>query len=152
MPYPSPPGTPGGEGRGEGGQNPSKNQRATQTNFMAKHPGQIDRARELRQSDVPAEEILWKQLRNRGLGGFKFRRHIPIGPFFGDFVCVECKIVIELDGLSHLDSQRNDQSRSELLQAKGWRVLRYWNSDVFDNLEAVKEAIYLACLQRKPGN
>jgi len=116
-------------------------------NALAKSRKRINLARSLRQRVVPAETLLWKALRNRTLGRLKFRRQHPIGPYVVDFACVACKIVVELDGESHLRPRAAHPVRTRFLEAQGWRVLRYWNTEVYDDLEAVKEAIYQKCLQ-----
>src|SRR6516165_9178153 len=108
-------------------------------------------ARALRQRNVPAEALLWKALRNRALGGFKFRRQHPIGRYAVDFACIACKIVIELDGETHLSKPGADAKRTEYLQALGWHVLRFWNTVVYDELDAVKETIYQTCVERSRG-
>jgi very-short-patch-repair endonuclease len=105
-------------------------------------------ARQLRLENVPAEKLMWRVLRNRALGGFKFRRQHPIGPYFADFSCVECKIVVELDGETHLGREAPDRDRTKWMEAEGWQVLRFWNNEVYDELESVKEAIYQACMKR----
>ena len=105
----------------------------------------INLARALRRSDVPAEALFWKAVRNRALGGFKFRRQHPIGPYVVDFTCIACKVVVELDGETHLTSRRTDTKRAQILESAGWRVLRFWNSEVYDELEMVKEAVYATC-------
>ncbi len=111
-----------------------------------KRPG-LD-GRPHRQQDVPAEKILWVELRHRSLGGFKFRRQHPLGRFVSDFACVERKIVLELDGESHLERTQQDQQRTQWLESEGWMVIRFWNNEIYDELETVKEAIYQACMKR----
>ena len=103
-------------------------------------------ARSLRQRLVPAERLLWRALRNRALGGFKFRRQHPVGKYVVDFACVECNIIVEVDGESHLTTKRKDAVRTSFLESEGWCVLRYWNTEVYDELEAVREAIYHQCV------
>jgi adenine-specific DNA-methyltransferase len=106
----------------------------------------------LRKQPVPAEALLWKAVRNRALAGFKFRRQHPIGPCIVDFACVECKLCVELDGVSHLPRKEEDEKRSKCLETAGWSVIRFWNTEAFDELEAVKEAIYSQCVARcNPG-
>ena len=90
-----------------------------------------------------AERTIWQSVRNRQLGGFKFRRQKPIGPFIVDFVCVEKKIVIEVDGGQHALNAGHDDKRSEFLRKKGYRVLRFWNNDVLKERNAVLEEILL---------
>ena len=104
-------------------------------------------ARELRRYSTDAERRLWYRLRDRRLGGFKFRRQVTLGPFIADFACVECKLIVEADGGQHgsmLDSHRTAQ-----LAALGWRVLRFWNNDILRETESVLETILEACEQRK---
>ena len=105
-------------------------------------------ARALRRAKVPAEALLWKALRNRALEGFKFRRQHTIEPYVVDFACVACRVVIELDGESHLSSEPKDTKRGQFLESKGWKLLRFWNTQVYDDLETVKETIYAACTRR----
>lgn len=108
----------------------------------------IDLARNLRQQEVPAEERLWRILRNRALTGFKFRRQHPIGPYFADFACVKTKVIVEADGESHLARNRQDAARTRFLEAAGWLVLRFWNTKIYDDIESVKEMIYQTCTTR----
>ncbi|MBI1829926.1 MAG: DUF559 domain-containing protein, partial [Planctomycetes bacterium] len=108
----------------------------------------ITLARSQRQAPIPAEKLLWKALRNRAFAGFKFRRQHPIGAYVVDFASVECKLIIELDGVSHLSSRCEDEKRTRLLEAEGWLVLRFWNTEIYEDLEPVKEAIYRTCVKR----
>jgi very-short-patch-repair endonuclease len=98
------------------------------------------RARELRTTMTDAERRLWGCLRNRRFVGFKFRRQHPLGPFFADFACVEHRLVIEADGGQHAESE-TDPRRTAWLEKHGWRVLRFWNSDILKNTDDVQEAI-----------
>lgn len=97
------------------------------------------RARELRQRTTPEEQLLWRRLRNRQLGAV-FRRQQPLGFYFADFACFEHKLIIELDGSQHADSAY-DAVRDADLQARGFRILRFWNNEVRDNLNGVLEQI-----------
>lgn len=115
---------------------------------MARSRKRINLARALRQRDVPAEVLLWKALRNRALGGFKFRRQHPIGGYIVDFACVECKVIVELDGKSHLHAQVADRMRARTIEAEGWLMLRFWNTEVYEDFEPVREAIYAECVRR----
>ncbi len=117
---------------------------------MSRNPQRRDRARQLRRELTPAESILWKHLRNRAFTRFKFRRQHPIGPFFVDLGCHECKVIIEVDGETHLGQEANDARRTNYLQEQGWLVLRFWNTEVYHELDAVLEAIYQACEGRRP--
>jgi very-short-patch-repair endonuclease len=98
-------------------------------------------ARALRKNMTDAERVLWQRVRNRQLGGFKFRRQKPIGSYIADFVCVEKKIIIEVDGGQHSLRQEYDTDRSDYLRKKGFRVLRFWNHDVLKEKDAVLNKI-----------
>jgi very-short-patch-repair endonuclease len=96
----------------------------------------VARARELRIASTEAERRLWEKLRNRQLAGFKFRRQRPIGRYIVDFVCIEARLIVELDGGQHAESAR-DRLRDASLAAAGYRVLRIWNSEMMDHPESV---------------
>jgi very-short-patch-repair endonuclease len=100
------------------------------------------RARQLRARQTEAERRLWFLLRDRRLNGAKFRRQVPIGNYIVDFVCQEAKLVVELDGGQHADQVAYDTARSEWLGGVGYRVLRIWNNEIFENEEGVLTAIY----------
>ena len=97
--------------------------------------------RELRQNTTDAEKHLWYFLRAKRLSGHKFRRQHLIYPFIADFVCVKKKLIIELDGGQHAEQEHYDAKRSEFLKLKGYRVLRFWNEEVFKQTEAVLSEI-----------
>jgi len=103
----------------------------------------MNRAKQLRKNMTVAERALWRHLRSRQLAGYKFRRQQPIGRFIVDFACLEKRLVIELDGGQHAEPEQaaNDAERSEWLHKNGIRVIRFWNHDVLNNLDAIKEAI-----------
>jgi len=88
-----------------------------------------------------AEAVLWRYLRNWHIGGLRFRRQHPIGRYIADFCCVERRLVIELDGLSHEERDAYDAARSADLAARGYGVLRFLNDDVLRDPEAVVLAI-----------
>jgi very-short-patch-repair endonuclease len=102
-----------------------------------------DRARSLRRASTDAERKLWAHLRSRQLKGAKFRRQHPIGPYIADFACVEAKLIIELDGGGHdRDEQLHaDEVRSAYLESCGYRVVRFWNNEVMENIDGVLERI-----------
>ena len=100
------------------------------------------RARALRRRMTDAERLLWRHLRNRELGGWKFRRQYPVGSFIVDFICVEKNVVIEVDGGQHAENAEQDLQRSAYLKKMGYRVLRFWNNEVLQETEAVLEAIF----------
>src|SRR5580704_16208566 len=100
-------------------------------------------ARRLRKNSTLAERKLWKYLRARGLGDFKFVRQEPIGPYVVDFVCRERCLIVEVDGSQHADSKR-DLVRDRWLAENNYRVLRFWNNDVMTNTDGVLESIATA--------
>ncbi len=102
------------------------------------------RARALRNTPTDAEHRLWQQLRRRQLVGFRFRRQMPLGRYIADFVRLEARLIVELDGGQHLEQRAYDQRRSEVLQRLGFRVLRYWNDEVLLRMSAVLEDILRA--------
>lgn len=102
---------------------------------------QLEFARKLRQEQTDAENLLWSHLRAYRLGGLKFRRQQPIGPYVVDFFCPEMKLVVELDGGQHQERISYDQERDAWLQVEGYTVLRYWNNEVIGNLAGVLENI-----------
>jgi very-short-patch-repair endonuclease len=107
------------------------------------------RAKSMRTEMTDAERTLWMQLRAHRLDGLRFRRQTPMGQYIVDFVCHERGLVIELDGGQHAESQR-DVARDHWLESKGYRVLRFWNSDVFTNREGVLETIVSAARVATP--
>jgi len=104
-------------------------------------------AEELRNNGTDAERLLWRYLKNRQLADVKFRRQQPIETYIVDFVSFEKRIIIELDGGQHVENERDDQLRDACLRKNGFSVLRFWNNDVFENIEAVLEVIRRQCLE-----
>ena len=102
---------------------------------------QRTRARKLRIDITDAEKKLWAGLRDRQLCGAKFRRQHPIGHFITDFCCVERGLVVELDGGQHAEQVAADRARTDFLESRGYRVLRFWNNDVLTNHAGVIERI-----------
>ncbi len=99
----------------------------------------VDRARELRRRSTEAEKRLWHALRRRELGGLKSRRQQPIDRYVVDFVCFEARLIIEVDGGQH--GPEVDAPRTANLERRGYRVLRFWNNEVMENLEGVLQTI-----------
>jgi very-short-patch-repair endonuclease len=102
------------------------------------------KAQELRKDPTEAERLLWQHLRLRQFGGYKFRRQQPLGNYIVDFVCLEKRLVIEVDGGQHNVQVANDKQRAAWIEEQGYRVLRFWNHEVMQNIEAVKVAIWQA--------
>ena len=101
------------------------------------------RAQTLRAAQTESETKLWHRLRDRRLGGMKFVRQAPIGPYYADFVCRACKLIVEVDGSQHAQSAY-DEKRDASLVAQGYRVLRFWNDDVLRAIDDVCETIVAA--------
>ena len=99
------------------------------------------RAKQLRQQPTEAETRLWRRLRRKQLGGLRFRRQAPIGPYIVDFFCPDAKLIVEVDGGQHADRQDCDDRRTKWLEASGYRVVRFWNNDVLANTERVLSEI-----------
>lgn len=97
-----------------------------------------------------AEQALWRILRGRQISGLKFRRQHPFGDFILDFVCLEYRLVIEVDGGQHTEQTEYDQIRTRILQKAGFQVLRFWNNEVLREIEAVKEKIWLTVQELQP--
>lgn len=108
------------------------------------------KAKRLRKNLTEAESKLWRHIRLRQLGGFKFRRQHPVGPYVLDFACPEKKLAIEVDGGQHSECADYDSRRSAYLETHGYKVLRFWNSDVLKNIAAVKEVIFEALYGEGP--
>jgi very-short-patch-repair endonuclease len=96
-----------------------------------------NRARALRREATNYERVLWRGLRNRQLGGFRFRRQHPLGPYVADFVCLEARLIVELDGEHHELRLSADARRDAWLLGQKFRVLRFSNRDLMRNLEGV---------------
>jgi len=100
------------------------------------------RARHLRNLQTDAEQLLWQRLRNSQLVDSKFRRQHVIGRYIVDFVCLEKKLVIEIDGSQHIEQQLYDSQRTRYLVSKGFEVIRFWNNEVLQELDNVLDVIY----------
>lgn len=112
-----------------------------------KNPYEIKLARELRHNQSDAERNLWSRLRNSQIDGVKFRRQQPIGDYIVDFIGFEKKLIIEVDGGQHNEKPMEiiDKQRTKYLESRGYRVIRFWNNDVLENIDGVlfriKEAL-----------
>ncbi|MGH8191095.1 MAG: endonuclease domain-containing protein [Rhodanobacteraceae bacterium] len=100
--------------------------------------------RRLRKASTDAERALWQRLRLRQLGGCKFQRQHPFGDCILDFACLERMLVIELDGSQHMETAVADRKRTALLESAGFLVLRFWNNQVFADMDGVLETIWRA--------
>ena len=108
-------------------------------------------ARKLRKNQTKAEERLWSRLRRRQVNGFKFRRQHPIDIYVCDFICIEAKVIVELDGSGHLERTPEDLHRDAFLKTRGFRVLRFWNGDVIAQTDAVLDTIFEALRRKTMG-
>ena len=105
------------------------------------HDTALRHRRELRERSTEAESLMWYMLRARRLAGLKFRRQYSIGPFIVDFACVEKRTVVELDGDYHDHIYEKDLERQRWLERNGWRIIRFSNTEVLEDVEAVAIAI-----------
>jgi len=112
------------------------------------HPPQITRARELRNDMTKVEWFVWSRLRGREVGGYKFRRQVPIGPYFADFACRAARLVVEIDGEGH-DLDQDDR-RDAWMRARGYRVLRVSAQEVDESIDDVMDSIYDAVTSSTP--
>ena len=110
----------------------------------------LDFARTMRAAPTDAEHRLWQHLRVWRLPAFKFRRQQPLGKYIVDFVCLEARLIVELDGGQHSESV-SDIARDAWLRSQGFVVLRFWNNDVFENLAGVVERILVQLQQPHPS-
>ena len=103
-------------------------------------------ARKLRLDQTEAEARLWRHLRHWPMQGTHFRRQVPIGPYVVDFACMAARLVVELDGSQHgIDENiARDAGRTGWLEAAGYRVIRFWNNDLINNMDGVLESIRVA--------
>ncbi|WP_293328517.1 endonuclease domain-containing protein [Parvibaculum sp.] len=104
-------------------------------------PGNTARARYLRRNMTKAEQVLWRHLRMKQMAGWRFRRQSPVGPYVADFLCLDPPLIIELDGGQHDRRKPHDEKRTAFLNAKGFRVLRFWNNEVLTNIGGVLTVI-----------
>ena len=107
------------------------------------------RARELRKNPTDAERLLWRKLRLWQIDGFKFRRQQPLGRYIVDFICLEKRLVIEIDGGQHAQQADQDKERDAWLRDEGFVILRFWNNDVLKNMDGVTQVI-VKTLQSTP--
>jgi very-short-patch-repair endonuclease len=106
-------------------------------------------ARKMRADSTEAENVLWQALRGKQLEGLKFKRQVPLDGYILDFVCFEARLIVEVDGGQHSESQ-SDAVRDRHFEAAGFRVLRCWNDEVLKNIDGVCLAILLEARGRLP--
>ncbi len=111
-------------------------------------------AKVLRKRSTNEERFLWRHLKSKQLEGLKFRRQQPIGNFIVDFACFEKRIIIELDGGQHtnITEEKKDNFRDKWLKEQGFKVLRFWNNDVFKNINGILEVIIENCFKPPSPN
>jgi len=110
----------------------------------------LSNARELRQHSTDAERILWRFVRNRHLGGYRFRRQVWLGRYIVDFVCLRARLVVELDGGQHAERMSEDLERTLDLARAGFLVMRFWNDEVLQQTDRVLECILESLIQACP--
>ncbi len=98
-------------------------------------------ARALRKRSTEAEKLLWSRLRGRRFDGIKFKRQVPIADYIVDFIALDLKLIIEVDGGQHDERAAYDAERTRILQEWGYHVIRFWNNDVLSNIDGVLEVI-----------
>ena len=106
--------------------------------------------RRLRSNMTDAEQRLWRFLRRKQMLGFKFRRQHPFGDYIVDFVCLEARLAIEVDGGQHDAQRADDAARTEYLKRAGFRVLRFWNNEVMNEIDSVTAVIWRALQKFSP--
>ena len=109
-----------------------------------------ERAKQMRSEPTPAEHRLWQILRAKRLAGFKFKRQLAVDHYIVDFVCLSGRLIVEADGGQHCDSEY-DEKRDGYLKAQGFRILRVWNNDIFNNEEGVLTGILNALTAPLPA-
>lgn len=107
-------------------------------------------ARALRHAPTNAEYKLWPLLRKKNVCGVRIRRQVSIGPYIADFVCWPARLIVEIDGDTHLfdGAAARDAARTQYLRARGFEILRFWNNDVYEDASAVADGIGLAIVRR----
>ncbi len=95
----------------------------------------------LRKNQTIAERKLWSRLRAKQMEGVKFRRQQPVGAYIVDFICFENKVIIELDGGQHMQQTGKDQIRDRWFNEQGYKVLRFWDNEIFENFTGVLNSI-----------
>lgn len=115
-------------------------------------PEQTQKRRALRRDAPPAETLFWREVRDRRLGGYKFRRQFSIRHYVADFCCPECYLIVELDGASHEgdDAAEYDRNRQNYLESLGFLVVRSTNEQIYKEMPSVLETVLRLCWERTP--
>ena len=108
----------------------------------------VERARQLRKKMTDTERFVWRRLRSRRFAEYKFRRQMAIGPYIVDFVCLEKRLILELDGGQHAQQVEYDAKRTRWLESQGSEVLRFWDHEALQEWDGVEEAIWTRLAER----
>ena len=119
----------------------------TVTEMHSASRADVQRGRRLRAARTDSESCLWAALRAKQIGGYRFRRQVPLGPYVADFACLKAHLVIEVDGSQHAQAKERDNQRTAWLESRGFRVLRFWDNDVLLQTNEVLETIRAALNQ-----
>ena len=95
----------------------------------------------MRREPTDVEIKLWNALRDRQLEGYKFRRQVPVAGFIADFMCKDAALIVEVDGGQHAENAGRDEKRTKILNGEGFRVVRFWNNEVLQNLDGVLQEL-----------
>ena len=120
--------------------------------YQIQPSGTVTRARDLRRNATDAEKRMLRALK-KAFPALKWRRQAPLGPYYADFLCFGAKLVVEVDGGQHSEAAQYDERRTRFIESEGYRVLRFWNNDVLENVEGVIASIQnsLSLWEREGG-
>jgi very-short-patch-repair endonuclease len=108
-------------------------------------------SKSLRREMTDPEMRLWYRLRAGRFDGWKFRRQVPLGDYVVDFLCENARLIVEIDGGQHADQQEDDLARTRWLEQQGYRVMRFWNNEVLENMDGVLETLFPVLASGKRG-
>ena len=119
--------------------------------YLYNRHSEEDKRRVLRRNAPPAEVLFWQRVRDRQLGGFKFRRQWSIGPYVADFCCPECRVIVELDGpsLEGEEAAKYDAGRQHYFESLGFQVVRFPNEQIYHQMPMVLKNLLHVCASRK---
>ena len=106
-------------------------------------------ARRLRRDQTDAEKLMWRYLRDRKCDGYKFRRQVPMGSYVVDFLCIDARLIVEIDGGQHAEAVEKDAERMKYLESLGYLVIRFWNDEVISNIAGVFDSLTLTLSRRE---